>query len=138
MQSDLIFPTLMFKQLDDFLATKTTTDIDRTKYIMFEFKDPANRLNTCLVFDCNMTDYKDPTVIECEYTGAVIHVPAFWIEVPKELAITYLYNILYEVYQGTYRQWLISGYIGNTDYTNNFGISCKCPCGPGAGWIPIN
>lgn len=128
---------VMEQKLDSFLATKTCTDIDRTKFIPFAIVDGINKLTTCLVFNCNCHTYEDPTVIPCEYTGAVIHLPAFWLEVPKELAFTYILGMLNDLYKETYTQWSISGYIGNTNNNSNGNNSNSgCPCNPG--WVPVN
>lgn len=125
------------RDLDAFLATKTCTDIDRTKFVVKDFKDFTNKLNTCLVFNCNCHSYEDPTQIECEYTGAVIHLPAFWLEVPKELSFNYIMSLIKELYDGVYTQWQIDGKIGNTgsgsgtsDDTTGNGCCCNQ-------WTPV-
>ena len=128
---------VMEQNLDKFLATKTCTDIDRTKFIPFSLVDGINKLTTCFVFNCNCHAYEDPTVIPCEYTGAVIHLPAFWLEVPKELAFTYILGMLNDLYKETYTQWEISGYIGsNSNTANNITNNSGCACNPG--WVPVN
>lgn len=131
---------VMEQKLDSFLATKTCTDIDRTKFIPFALVDGVNKLTTCLVFNCNCHTYEDPTVIPCEYTGAVIHLPAFWLEVPKELAFSYILGLINDLYKETYTQWSISGHIGVTgnssDSNSNTNNGCGCGCNPG--WVPVN
>ena len=136
----LTIPKKIEQDLDSFFATKTTTDIDRTKFIIKDFKDYSNKLNTCLVFNCNCNSYEDPVQIECEYTGAVIHLPAFWVEVPKELAFNYIMGLLKELYSGTYTQWYIDGKIGNTGSNSGNsntgstgGNNCCCN-----NWAPVN
>lgn len=131
---------VMERNLDSFLATKTCTDIDRTKFIPFSLMDGVNKLTTCLIFNCNCHAYEDPTIIPCEYTGAVIHLPAFWLEVPKELAFTYIIGLINELYKSTYTQWIIDGGIvgGNSGNTNNPTTSSGCGCGcMNDGWTPI-
>ena len=129
---------VMEQNLDSFLSTKTCTDIDRTKYIPFELRDNTNKLLTCLVFNCNCHTYEDPTVIPCEYTGVVIHLPAFWLEVPKELAYNYIIGLVEGIYNETYTQWHIDGYIGgNKNNSSNAGnANGNCCCN--TGWIPAN
>ena len=128
---------VMEQNLDKFLVTKTCTDIDRTKFIPFSLVDGINKLTTCFVFNCNCHSYEDPTVIPCEYTGVVIHLPAFWLEVPKELAFTYILGMLNDLYKETYTQWEISGYIGvNAESANNATNNSGCACNPG--WVPVN
>lgn len=129
---------IMEKELDSFLATRTITDVDRTKFIPFVLRDNINKLTTCLMFNCNCHSYEDPTIIPCEYTGAVIHLPAFWVEVPKELAFTYICDLINDLYKSTYQQWVIDGKIGNTGSSNNTGVNtpntnnnCGCGCNPG-------
>lgn len=136
----LSIPKFIEKELDSFFATKTCTDIDRTKFIIKELRDFTNKVNTCLVFNCNCHSYEDPTQIECEFSGAVIHLPAFWVEVPKELAFSYIMGLLKELYEGTYTQWYIDGKIGNTGSnsgSSNTGSagSNNCCCNQ---WTPVN
>jgi hypothetical protein len=130
--ADLTVPSIMLKELDNFLATKTCTDIDRTKFIPFDFngkRDKKNNLTTCLVFNCNCHSYEDPTFIQCEYTGVVVHLPAFWLEVPKELAYTYISGILTDdLYGGIYKQWSISGKIGTSGSDTSSSTSSNCCC----------
>lgn len=130
---------VMERDLDRFLAERTVTDIDRTKFIPFALRDNTNKLTTCLVFNCNCHSYEDPTIIPCEYTGAVIHLPAFWIEVPKELAYNYLIDQINQVYSEIYKQWAIDGNIGNTGTTNPpmTPANPNCPCDPNGGWVPV-
>lgn len=136
----LTIPNKIEQDLDSFFTTRTCTDIDRTKFLIKELKDFKNKLNTCLVFNCNCHSYEDPVQIECEYTGAVIHLPAFWVEVPKELAFTYIMGLLKELYEGTYTQWYIDGKIGNAGSnsgSSNTGSagSNNCCCNQ---WTPVN
>ena len=129
-------PALMEKELDQFLARKTCTDINREKFIPCALRDNSNKLTTCLMFNCNCHSYEDPVNIECEYTGAVIHLPAFWLEVPKELAMTYILGLIDSLYVSTYTQWAIDGKIGQMgggdDNTGNTG--CGCGCTAMTGW----
>ena len=130
---------VMERDLDKFLAERTVTDIDRTKFIPFSLRDNTNKLTTCLVFNCNCHSYEDPTIIPCEYTGVVIHLPAFWIEVPKELAYTYLIDQINQVYNEIYKQWAIDGKIGNIGSTTPTSpTNPGCPCNPNNGWVPVN
>lgn len=121
---------LMKKKLDSFLAEKTCTDIDRTKFIIFDLKDVENGLTTCFVFNCNGHSYEDETIIPCKYTGCVIYINAFWLEVPKELAFNYLLELIGDLYKsGIYRDWYTSGMIGKNIDPNADGDSgCGCPC----------
>lgn len=131
---------LMIRELDSFLATKTITDVDRTKFIPFVLRDNPNKLSTCLMFNCNCHSYEDATIIPCEYTGAVIHLPAFWVEVPKELAFSYILGLLKELYSETYTQWSDAGLIGgdtnNTGNSNGSMNGCQCGCAAD-GWFPV-
>lgn len=127
---------LMDKELDQFLSRKTCTDINREKFIPCALRDNTFKVTTCLMFNCNCHSYEDPTVIECECTGAVIYLPAFWLEVPKELAFTYLASLIDDLYAGTYRQWMIDGSIGNAGGNGSdsgSGSGCGCGCNPN-GW----
>ena len=130
---DLEVSKAMLKKLDEFLSVKTCTDIDRTKFIPCELKDNVNKLNTCLVFNCNCHSYEDPTIIPCEYSGAVIHIPAFWLEVPKELAFNYIINLLNDLYSQTYKQWQIDYIIGNNTGSSGYN-NCGCDCN---GWREV-
>ena len=129
-------PVIMEKELDQFLSRKTCTDINREKFIPCALRDNANKLTTCLMFNCNCHSYEDPVNIECEYTGAVIHLPAFWLEVPKELAMTYILSLIDALYMSTYTQWSIDGKIGQIGGgDDNPGSSgCGCGCTAIAGW----
>lgn len=125
----------MERELDSFLATKTLTDVDRSKFITLALRDGVNKLATCLVFNCNCHSYEDPSIIPCEYTGAVIHLPAFWVEVPKELAFTYILNLVNGLYEDDYKDWKNGGFIGGntgTDTPDNpsGGNNCGCGCDP--------
>lgn len=128
---EFMFNKLLPQQLDKFLAEKTITDVDRTRFIPFVYRDGVNKLTTCLMFNCNCHSYEDPTILPCEYTGAVIHLPAFWVEVPKELAFNYLLGLIKDLYTDTYYQWYKAGLIGgiNTGTGDNTGTTgCTCPC----------
>ena len=122
---------LMKKKLDSFLAEKTCTDIDRSKFIPFVLKDVVNNLTTCFMFNCNGHSYEDETIVPCKYTGCVIYINAFWLEVPKELAYTYLLELLSDLYTtGIYRDWKNSGYIGGNTSDgsgSSSGGGCGCP-----------
>lgn len=136
MATKLTRPNNFERELDQFFARRTCTDINREKFIPFALRDNANKLTTCLMFNCNCHSYEDPVNIECEYTGAVIHLPAFWVEVPKELAMTYVLGIIDSLYESTYTQWAIDGKIGQMGggdgNTGNSG--CGCGCTAMTGW----
>jgi hypothetical protein len=119
--------------LDSFLAEKTCTDIDRTKYIPFSLKDNVKKYTICFIFNCNSHTNEDPTITPVQYTGVVIHLPAYWLEVPKELSYTYLVNLIQEVYEDTFTQWDIDQAGSNA---TNSGTNCGCGCNPG-GWNPV-
>ena len=135
MTNNLTVNKLMEKELDGFLATKTCTDIDRTKFIPFSLKDKANKLTTCFIFNCNGHTYEDPTIIPCEYTGAVIYLPAFWLEVPKELSYEYIMGIINDIYKDTYTQWAIDGKLGCSSSTESNNSIPNCPCNNN--WTPV-
>ena len=123
-----IYPSaLLDKQLDTFLSEKTITDVDRTKYIPFVYKDTTNKLTTCLMFNCNGHNYEDPIILGCEYTGAVIHLPAFWVEVPKELAFNYIRKLIIGLYEEQYSQWYEAGLIGDIPNSDNNSNNACCP-----------
>lgn len=131
---------LMKRDLDKFLTERTITDVDRTKFIPFVLRDGVNKLTICLMFNCNCHSYEDPTIIPCEYTGVVIHLPAFWVEVPKELAFTYIIDQINQIYCEIFKQWQIDGNIGGNTGTSCPPLSnpgCNCPCDPNGGWHPI-
>lgn len=136
-----IYPgTLLPKQLDSFLAEKTITDVDRTKYIPFVYRDNKNKLTTCLMFNCNGHGYEDPVILPCEYTGAVIHLPAFWVEVPKELAFTYILGLIKDLYEEQYSAWATSGLIGGVNDPNSSTQTtpgCGCPIINNDGWQEV-
>lgn len=136
-----IYPgTLLPKQLDSFLAEKTITDVDRTKYIPFAYRDNKNKLTTCLMFNCNGHGYEDPVILPCEYTGAVIHLPAFWVEVPKELAFTYILGLIKDLYEEQYSTWATSGLIGGVNDPNSSTQTtpgCGCPIINNDGWQEV-
>lgn len=121
----------MEMDLDKFLSSKTITDVDRTKFLPLVLVDSCNKLTTCLMFNCNCHSYEDPTVIPCQYSGAVIHLPAFWVEVPKELAMTYIKGLIDELYGDTYKDWKNAGQIG----PDSSGCGCSCPAN---NWTPTN
>ena len=136
MATKLTRTTTFEKELDQFLSRKTCTDINREKFIPLALRDNVNKLTTCLMFNCNCHSYEDPVNIECQYTGAVIHLPAFWLEVPKELAITYLLGLIDDLYNDTYTQWAISGLIGQMGGSDlpDSGSGCGCGCSALNGW----
>lgn len=131
--------SMMEKQLDGFLAEKTITDVDRTKFVPFVLRDPRYKLTICLMFNCNCHSYEDPTIINCQYTGSVIHLPAFWIEVPKELAYNYLLDTINDLYKDTYADWIRSGLTLNSPPNTTIpsgGNNCNCGCNPD-GWHEV-
>lgn len=126
------------EKLDSFFAEKTITDVDRTKFLPYKIEDYRYKLTTCLVFNCNCHSYEDPTIIPCEYTGAVIHLPAFWVEVPKELTMSYILGLLKDLYDSTYSDWYRAGLIGGIGNNGGNNTPSKpgnpnCPC-QGDGW----
>lgn len=113
----------MAKELDRFLSSKTITDVDRTKYLILSLKDFQCKLTTTIIFNCNSHQYEDPIIIPCEYSGAVIHLPAFWVEVPKELAFSYIVGLINQVYKETYKNWETS-IINPPSSDNTVGFCC--------------
>ena len=133
----------MRKDLDSFLATNTQTDINRQVYLIKPLRDKNLKVTTCLVFDCHPHSFEEPTVIECKYTGCVLYIPAFWVEVPKELAFTYICELIDSIYSGIYTTWYQKGLIGGigssggNSGTTTPGINNGCGCNPQATWNPI-
>lgn len=127
----------MAKKLDSFLATKTTNDINRNVYLILPLRDEKLKITTCLVFNCHHEGFEEPTSIQCNYTGIVIHLPAFWVDVPKELAFNYICGLINSIYSDIYTKWYRSGLIGGINTGDNTGFpstNVGCGCIPKAEW----
>lgn len=123
-----------FNALDTFLAEKSCNDVNRDTYLVHNVEDTINKITVSIVFlrewhtDINDDEYGQ---IVIPNVGAVITVPGYWISVPKELAFTYLKEIINQFYNDFVSGWKaaevtqqLSSVTNNSNNTNN---SCQCP-----------
>lgn len=123
-----------FNALDTFLAEKSCNDVNRDTYLVHNVEDTINKITVSIVFlrewhtDINDDEYGQ---IVIPNVGAVITVPGYWISVPKELAFTYLKEIINQFYNDFVSGWKaaevtqqLSSMTNNSSNTNN---SCQCP-----------
>lgn len=124
-----------FNALDTFLAEKNCNDVNRDTYLVHNVEDTINKITVSIVFlrewhtDINDDEYGQ---IVIPNTGAVITVPGYWISVPKELAFTYLKEIINQFYNDFVSGWKaaevtqqLSSVTNNN--SNNTNIPCQCP-----------
>ena len=124
-----------FNALDTFLADKNCNDVNRDTYLVHNVEDTINKITVSIVFlrewhtDINDDEYGQ---IVIPNTGAVITVPGYWISVPKELAFTYLKEIINQFYNDFVSEWKaaevtqqLSSVTNNN--SNNTNIPCQCP-----------
>ena len=123
-----------FNALDTFLAEKSCNDVNRDTYLVHNVEDTINKITVSIVFlrewhtDINDDEYGQ---IVIPNVGAVITVPGYWISVPKELAFTYLKEIINQFYNDFVSGWKaaevtqqLSSVTNNSSNTNNL---CQCP-----------
>ena len=123
-----------FNALDTFLAEKSCNDVNRDTYLVHNVEDTINKITVSIVFlrewhtDINDDEYGQ---IVIPNVGAVITVPGYWISVPKELAFTYLKEIINQFYNDIVSGWKaaeltqqLSSVPNNSSNTNN---PCQCP-----------
>ena len=123
-----------FNALDTFLAEKSCNDVNRDTYLVHNVEDTINKITVSIVFlrewhtDINDDEYGQ---IVIPNVGAVITVPGYWISVPKELAFTYLKEIINQFYNDFVSGWKaaevtqqLSSMTNNSSNTNN---PCQCP-----------
>lgn len=123
-----------FNALDTFLAEKSCNDVNRDTYLVHNVEDTINKITVSIVFlrewhtDINDDEYGQ---IVIPNVGAVITVPGYWISVPKELAFTYLKEIINQFYNDFVSGWKaaevtqqLSSVTNNSSNTNN---PCQCP-----------
>lgn len=110
-----------FNSLDIFLSEKSCNDVNRDTYLVHNIEDAINKITISIVFlrewhnDINDDEYG---LIEIPNVGAVITVPGYWISVPKELAFTYLKEIVNQFYEDNVSKWDISNQDANNGVNN--------------------
>lgn len=131
-----------FNALDTFLAEKSCNDVNRDTYLVHNIEDTINKITVSIVFlrewhtDINDDEYGQ---IVIPNVGAVITVPGYWISIPKELAFTYLREIVNQFYNDHVSEWKAAevtqqlNHAGNngsntgTSYGNVTVAPCQCP-----------
>lgn len=117
----------MINTLDKFFAERTIMDIDRNTFLMCNLYDRPKKITISLVFmrdwDSIETDSFNSVIIQDK--GAVFTFPCYWIEIPKELAMTYIMYIIDDFYQNEVSKWSSNSSGGNTSGSGN---DCNCPC----------
>lgn len=119
---------LMYKALDSFLAERTASDIDRTTYLICNLEDKRYKIVISLVFmrDADNLELDSYQTVSLTNTGAVFILPAYWLCIPKPLAMHYFKYILEQFYESEVSVWVndTSG-IDNPNAGNSF--NCPCP-----------
>lgn len=122
-----------FNALDTFLAEKSCNDVNRDTYLVHNVEDTINKITVSIVFlrewhtDINDDEYGQ---IVIPNVGAVITVPGYWISVPKELAFTYLKEIINQFYNDFVSKWKAAEtqqLSSATDNSSNTINPCQCP-----------
>lgn len=123
-----------FNALDTFLAEKSCNDVNRDTYLVHNVEDTINKITVSIVFlrewhtDINDDEYGQ---IVIPNVGAVITVPGYWISVPKELAFTYLKEIINQFYNDFVSGWkaaeVTQQLSSATDNSSNTINHCQCP-----------
>ena len=130
----IITPTdLMYKTLDSFLAERTASDIDRTTYLVCNLEDKRYKIMFSLVFyrDADNLELDSYEIVSLTGTGAVFILPAYWLCIPKPLAMHYMRHIIEQFYETEVSLWLnqtdgsVDG--GNTGMGGGNGCGCGCP-----------
>lgn len=118
------------KKLDMFLAEKTGMAVDRATCLPCVLEDKTNKIEICFMFmrDWDATEYDDFTQTIIEPKGIVINLPAYWVCVPKALAMPYLMSYVHKFYSEYADKWIAAS-TGNNS-TGGFvsgGSSTGCP-----------
>ena len=125
-----------YDPLDKFLSSKTTADINRETYLICNLDDTINKIKVSIVFLKRCENIECGSFESCviENQGAVFTVPCYWLDIPKELAFTYLTSIIDTFYEEHVAGWLNGTWAGNgnttgSDSNNNITNNiCPCPC----------
>ena len=128
-----------FGPLDTFLAEKSCNDVNRDTYLVHNIEDTINKITVSIVFlrewhtDINDDEYGQ---IVIPNIGAVITVPGYWISIPKELAFTYLKEIVNQFYSEHVSEWKAKEVALQVNSSNNstvgnhssmVSVTCQCP-----------
>ena len=123
---------LMYKTLDSFFAEKTASDIDRTTYLVCNLEDKRYKLTFSLVFyrDADNLELDSHETVALTGTGAVFILPAYWLCIPKPLAMQYMRYMIDQFYETEVSLWL-NQTDGSVDggNGNNGGMTPGCGCG---------
>lgn len=117
---------LMKKQLDTFLAEKTSAAVDRSTYLVCGLEDKPNKVHINLVFvrdwhvDSESDEYKQ-TVIDG--AGVVFMLPAYWLMVHKDLVMPFLTYLIEDYYE---KELGITSGDESGDSSNGTGSGCNC------------
>lgn len=118
----------MYDELDKFLAMKTLQDANRDVYNICNLFDKENKIDISLVFlrDWDSLESDEFGVVVINGKGAVFTFPAYWLSIPKGLAMHYFETIIDEFYRDYANKW------SNNWNGNNMGNStgADCPCNP--------
>lgn len=119
----------MINTLDKFFSGKTIGDIDRNTFLICNLFDRVNKITISLVFmrdwDSLETDSYNSVIIQNQ--GAVFTFPPYWIEVPKELTMSYFSYIIDDFYEKEVASWN-KGSGQNPDGSAGGVIGPGCPC----------
>lgn len=130
-----------FNALDTFLAEKSCNDVNRDTYLVHNVEDTINNITVSIVFlrewhtDINDDEYGQ---IVIPNVGAVITVPGYWISVPKELAFTYLKEIINQFYNDFVSGWKAAEVTQQLSSVTNDGSNTINPCQCPANFIGTN
>lgn len=130
-----------FNALDTFLAEKSCNDVNRDTYLVHNVEDTINKITVSIVFlrewhtDINDDEYGQ---IVIPNVGAVITVPGYWISVPKELAFTYLKEIINQFYNDFVSGWKAAEVTQQLSSVTNDGSNTINPCQCPANFIGTN
>ena len=122
----------MINQLDKFFSEKTTPDVDRNTFLICNLNDRINTLTISLVFmrDWHTLEYDDYNQIVLKNRGCIFVLPSYWVSIPKELALTYIQELIDDFYNVEVSQWNTgSGGSGSGSGTGDGSSSDNgCPC----------
>lgn len=123
----------MTNQLDKFFSEKTTPDVDRNTFLICNLNDRINILTISLVFmrDWHTLEYDDYNQIVLKNKGCIFVLPSYWVSIPKELALTYIQELIDDFYNVEVSKWNTgSGSSGNGSGTGDGSSSGGngCPC----------
>lgn len=118
---------LMKKQLDTFLAEKTSAAVDRSTYLVCGLEDKPNKVHINLVFvrdwhiDSESEEYKQTVV---DGAGVVFVLPAYWLMVHKDLVMPFLTYLIEDYYEN--ELGISSGDGSTSGDSSNGGPGCNC------------